>query len=183
VVMYECVTGRTPHHGLDMYDLLRAVAEGRHASPTELRPDLPAPIAAIIERAMRVRPQERFPSVHELGRALFPFASMENQRPFDDYYHLCAEPGRATPSRRAATSGDFPASVPPAQTLRQSEPPRPTWQARATRTSTRRGRTRNSSLGHAVAAPQNSRTVAYSVAIGAVVAAAVLVALLLALRT
>lgn len=188
VVMYECVTQRTPQHGLAIYDLLRAVAEGRYPRLSELRPDLPAPLAAIIERAMNVRPRDRFPSVHELGRALFPLAGAESQRPFDDYYHACAGPSRPTPSRREAKSTDALPSVPPAATLRQPEPPVPTWQARATRTSTRKSRSRRSrpdgaALAQGSARPSGSRALAYSVAIGAVLAAVVLGVLLLALYT
>jgi serine/threonine protein kinase len=187
VVMYECVTQRTPQHGLAMYDLLRAVAEGRHPPVSELRPDLPAPLAAIIERAMSVRPRDRFPSVHELGRALFPFAGAESQRPFEDYYQTCAEPGRPTPPRPAATSAEALPSMPPAATLRQPEASVPAWQARATRTSTRMNRSRRSSPARKILAqgssrPSSSRALAYSVAVGAVLAAVVLGVLLLALR-
>jgi serine/threonine-protein kinase len=171
--MYECLTQRTPQQGLAMYDLLRAVAEGRCPSLAELRPDLPPPLVAIIARAMRLRPQERFASVYELGQALFPFAGPESQRPFDDYYRGAPEPARRTPPRREA-------AVSPAATLREPVAPVPTWQGRATRTSSRRRRVHHPPEG--ARASSGSRVVAYSVAIGAVVAAVVLGALLLALR-
>jgi serine/threonine protein kinase len=173
VMMYECLTRRTPQQGLAMYDLLRAVAEGRYPRLPDLRPDLPAPFVAIVARAMSLRPHERFASVYALGQTLFPFAGPESQRPFDDYYRGGPEPARPTPSRREA-------AVSPAATLREPESPVPTWQARATRTSSRRREVAHAAPS--VRASSGSRVVAYSVAIGAVVAAVVLGALLLALR-
>jgi serine/threonine-protein kinase len=180
VVMYECLTQRTPQQGLAMYDLLRAVAEGRYPRLAELRPDLPSTFAAIVARAMSLRPQERFSSVYELGQALFPFAGPESQRPFDDYYRGGPEPARLTPTRREGAAV-LPA-VSPAVTLREPATPVPAWQARATRTSSRRGRAHRPLAAQGARASSGSRAVAYSVAIGAVVAAVVLGALLLALR-
>jgi serine/threonine protein kinase len=91
VVMYECVTGQTPHRGQSIYVLLRQVAEGVHEPPRSLRPNLPSELEAIIERAMCVEPRDRFPSVQDLGGALFPFASPDAQRRFDDFYHRVDE--------------------------------------------------------------------------------------------
>jgi serine/threonine protein kinase len=182
VVMYECATQRTPQQGLPIHTLLRNVTKGSHVPPRELRADLPAAIEAVIERAMSVRPKDRFRSVHELGRAIFPFASAEGQRQLDDYYRSDPEEGwpeRANARRQSAGFGAGP-SAPP--TLRQPDEPPPAWQARTTRTSAR-GHHSGSGPADGRAAPAvRSRGVLYSVAIGAVLAAATLAILLLLLR-
>jgi serine/threonine-protein kinase len=182
VVMYECATQRTPQQGLPIHSLLRNVTQGRHVPPHELRADLPAAIEALIERAMSVRPKDRFRSVHELGRAIFPFASADGQRQLDDYYRTTpggSWPERANVRRQRAASATGPDG---ASTLRQPDEPPPAWQARPTRTSAR-GRRSGSGPAEALAAPAvRSRGVLYSVAIGAVLAAATLAILLLLLR-
>lgn len=130
VVMYECVTGKTPHHGQPIYTLLRNVAEGHHEPPRSLRPDLPRGLESIIDRAMRVNPQGRFPSVLDLGRAVFSFASPDVQRRFDDFYHRVDEP-------RWPGSPAWGTTEPAAATAAQRRRPVPTWQRRTTRTSSR----------------------------------------------
>jgi serine/threonine protein kinase len=189
VVMYECVTQQTPQRGQPIYTLLRNIAEGRHTLPRELRRDLPPALEAIIERAMRVRPKDRFPSVVELARSLFPFASLEGKRQFADF---CG-PGRAPcPSDESlpwqgsgASSG---ALLAPTERM-EAEPPRP-WQQGATRTSlrpgARAGRPRSGMAavdeGDAPAGPSKMRRLVVSVALGAALAAATLLAIGLAAR-
>jgi serine/threonine-protein kinase len=130
VVMYECVTGQTPHRGQPIYMLLRHVTDGVHEPPLALRPDLPEELDAIIERAMRVEPRDRFPSVQDLGRALFPFASQDAQRRFDDFYHRIDENRwPESPGWRKAPST--------AGTTVQPRKPVPTWQRQTTHTSAR----------------------------------------------
>jgi serine/threonine protein kinase len=181
VVMYECVTQRTPQpSGLPMYELLREVAQGRHAPLSTLRPDVPATFAAIIERAMQVRPEERHASVYELGRALFSFAGADCRRQYDDYYRMVPTAEAAQRPGEAARSGE--ALVAP--TLARPEPPIPTWQSQETLTAVRGEPKRRSGRALDVAAPAapSSHKLAYSVAIGAVVAVAILGGLLLAFR-
>jgi serine/threonine-protein kinase len=130
VVMYECVTGQTPHRGQPIYMLLRRVAEGVHEPLRVLRPDLPRELEAIIERAMRIKPRDRFPSVQDLGRALFPFASQDLQLRFDDFYH------RVDEDRWPVSSG-WRKSATTAGTVVLPRKPVPTWQRRTTHTSSR----------------------------------------------
>jgi serine/threonine-protein kinase len=189
VVMYECVTQRTPHQGLPIHSLLRNVTGGQHVPPHELRPDLPAALEAVIERAMSVQPKDRFRSVHDLGRALFPFASAEGQRRFEDYYRADPEVLRPSQSTRARTT---PAAAPVAEagaTERQPAEPLAPWQARATRTSLRRtgaGKRAGAGLGAgpraASALAPGSRKVLYSVIVGVGVAVIILAVLGITLR-
>jgi serine/threonine protein kinase len=182
VVMYECVTQRTPQQGEAMYSLLRNVAEGRRVPLRKLRADLPPGLEAIIERAMGVRPKDRFVSAYELGRALFPFASAEGQRQFDDYYRASPEPERPSRSQPERKRVDTPARPNVADTVEQAEKPPAPWSQRETRTSSPRDRVRRSSTDLASEPERPSRKLFYSVAIGAVLAVVALGALGFALR-
>ncbi len=177
VVMYECATGQTPQRGEPIYTLLRNVTEGRHAPPRKLRADLPPALAAIIERAMSARPKDRYQSVHELGRALFPFASTEGQRQFDDFYNR-TDPEAKWP---AGSDGQCERGEPDTRacaTQSVAREPVPTWQRRTTHTAAgpAAGRRRSSRTSWAGNEPMGrSRAVLYSLAVGAVLAVGALV--------
>lgn len=70
VMLYECVTGRPPFYGDSLLAVLEAVAHGQFESPRRFRPDLSTVLDVAILRAMSRHPEDRFPSVRELGRAL-----------------------------------------------------------------------------------------------------------------
>ncbi len=174
VVMYECVTQQTPQRGEPIYSLLRNVTDGRHKPPRELRADLPPALESIIERAMSVRPKDRFATVHELGRALFPFAAEAVQREFDGYYHRPEAEAKwpESPGWRGQRTG---AEARAATTQPLPQEPVATWQQRTTHTSTGAGRCRSRSS--TPASPRRSRVVIYSIAVGAVLAALIVVGL------
>jgi hypothetical protein len=168
------------------------VTQGYHVVAHELRPELPAGLEAVIERAMSVQPKDRFSSVHALGRALFPFASAEAQRRFDDYYHSDPDAQWPVGARWAGTHEARPAPTP---TLRQPDEPLATWQTKTTRTSERLRRASGPKPAVAAATEPvgpipgagRSRSLPraanplYSVAVGAVLAALALGILLLVL--
>lgn len=185
VVLYECVTQRTPQRGQPIYDLLRNVSEGRHPRPRELRMDLSPAFESVIERAMMVRPQDRFPTALDLATALFPFASPAGQRMFSD---LCG-PGRSVV--RSASSQPAPAAAQVAglpATERLPVQALPTWHHHTTRTalppSVRRRRSSRAPVARAQLArpPSWVRRTLVSMALGAILAAAVLLALGLLFR-
>jgi serine/threonine-protein kinase len=189
VVMYECVTRQTPQRGEPIYSLLRNVTEGRHVPARELRADLPPAFEAIIERAMSVRAKDRYPSVYDLGRALFPFASAEVRRQFDDFYNRADSEA----TRSDGSGGQLPSmDVDPRTAATQALPrePVPTWQQRTTHTSARpsgqRRRTGSASsrreLSSTALPSTRLRTVLYSIAVGALLAVAALVVVGLAVR-
>jgi serine/threonine-protein kinase len=70
VILYECVTGRPPFRGDSLLSVLEAVAQGNYESPRRYRPELSTVLEVAILRAMSRDPDDRFPSVRELGRAL-----------------------------------------------------------------------------------------------------------------
>jgi serine/threonine-protein kinase len=110
VILYECVTGRRPHDGETLYAIMRSISEGRFAPPRALRPDLSPQFEAVILRAMAIRADDRFPSVHALGRALLGLASQKGRVVWTDYYsrqmELAAarQPGPIAPAVNANTA-------------------------------------------------------------------------------
>jgi Protein kinase domain len=69
VVCYEALTGRPPYTGALPLAVMRAADLGEHASLVD-RPDVPGPLAEVVERAMARRPDDRFATADELARAL-----------------------------------------------------------------------------------------------------------------
>lgn len=178
VVMYECVTQRTPQRGQPIYTLLHNVIEGRHVLQHELRADLAPAFETIIERAMMLRPIDRYPSALELARAIFPFASAAGQRLFADFCgpaKSLAQSGPAIPVR-ATPRAALPA------TERLPAEPVAAWRSSTTRTSLRTSKRRAIAQGRLPSKlgrsdPSWVRKTLVSVALGAILAAAVLLGL------
>jgi eukaryotic-like serine/threonine-protein kinase len=68
--LYELLTGRPPHEGSTVAEILAQVA----ISQIHIPPELPAGLARICQRAMAPDPEHRFASADELRRALLEFS-------------------------------------------------------------------------------------------------------------
>jgi len=79
VILYECLTGRPAFRGDNVYTILKRVGDGAFERPSAHRADLPADLEASVLRAMARDPAARFPTLHELARALLPFASARSR--------------------------------------------------------------------------------------------------------
>jgi serine/threonine protein kinase len=92
VILYECATGKLPFRGASQYELMHAVLTAPLAAPSSLRPEVPPALDAIVLRAMRRDPAERFAAAHDLGLALAPLSGDPGawQREFEG--RACAEP-------------------------------------------------------------------------------------------
>ena len=71
--LFFLLTGRAPFAGTSAIDLWRAHVETPPPSVTELRPDVPAELAAIIDRMLAKSPAERYQTPAEAAAALVPF--------------------------------------------------------------------------------------------------------------
>jgi hypothetical protein len=60
-----------------MDGVIAQVMSGEYKKPREIDKSIPRALEAIITRATRERPEERFPSLRHLGAALLPFASQD----------------------------------------------------------------------------------------------------------
>ncbi|MCC6521023.1 MAG: cyclic nucleotide-binding domain-containing protein [Polyangiaceae bacterium] len=106
VVLYQCATGVHPYANEQLALALVAILAGGAPPPSSHRPDLPPELDALVLRAMAADREERFPSVHDLGRALWPFASARGRvlwaEEFGDPMHLAPTPSLRPPAPDAA---------------------------------------------------------------------------------
>ena len=70
VLMYEIFTGERPFKGANRFALLYQRLKAPPRPPSELRDDIPPPLADVILKAMARDPADRFQSAAELGAAL-----------------------------------------------------------------------------------------------------------------
>jgi serine/threonine protein kinase len=70
VILYRMVTGELPFDGVDAADSLYRRRTEPPKDPRELAPELPAPLAQAILRALARTKEERFPSMAALAEAL-----------------------------------------------------------------------------------------------------------------
>ena len=71
VVLYQALTGRTPNHDIDALDRIVLALVSTPPRPVqELAAWVPPEVAAIVERALRMDPAERFQSAEEMRAAL-----------------------------------------------------------------------------------------------------------------
>jgi serine/threonine-protein kinase len=80
-LLYEMMTGRSPYKGSNYNNLLAQIVTSDPPPLRELRPDLDAGFAAVIERAMRRNPADRFADAGRMLQALLPFGA--RRTPFE----------------------------------------------------------------------------------------------------
>jgi serine/threonine-protein kinase len=74
VVLYELLGGRRPFEGDDFLNVVHQILSVEAPPLAQLRPGLPAGLEAVVARAMRKAPRERFAGAAEMAEALQPFA-------------------------------------------------------------------------------------------------------------
>src|SRR5262245_19071855 len=70
VLLYEAACGRRPFEGTDPFALADAIRDGRYEPPASVDADVDPTIAAVIERAMRLDPANRFEDAQTMAAAL-----------------------------------------------------------------------------------------------------------------
>jgi serine/threonine protein kinase len=70
VLLYEAMCGRKPFEGDDPFALATAIRDGEFEPPATVLPDADPEIVAVIERAMRLDPAERYESAEAMAAAL-----------------------------------------------------------------------------------------------------------------
>jgi serine/threonine protein kinase len=70
VILYECLTGKLPFESPNVGDLIIQIATQPPPRIEELRPDLPTSVAAVVNRAMAKRPEDRFESALAMRKAI-----------------------------------------------------------------------------------------------------------------
>lgn len=102
VILYELLTGRPPFNSDSTFaDLLLKIAMGEPEPLTDLRPDVPAELAAVVRRAFARDPNDRYASAFELSEALAPWC--------DDRSYAVLDAAR----RRAGRATGLPVALSP----------------------------------------------------------------------
>jgi len=70
VVLYQMLTGRTPHDGETVLEIARATLFGPITPIAELRPDCPPELGALVMKALARDPAQRFQSAREMQAKL-----------------------------------------------------------------------------------------------------------------
>jgi serine/threonine protein kinase len=75
LILYELLTGARGHPGDNPFEVLHHIATCAIVPPVEYRPDCPPTLEAIVMRMLAPVPEDRFPSLLDVGAALLAFAS------------------------------------------------------------------------------------------------------------
>ena len=105
VVLYELITGRRPHRARETRDLLWQVAAAIPQPPRQLRPEIPADLERICQRAMARALEDRYPTAADFAADLRQFRTLG---------------ATATPSPTATASPLTPVPPPTAVTRQQA---------------------------------------------------------------
>lgn len=74
VILYELLSGKRPHEGTTLPEIVLSILHNEPPPLEALRPGLPHELASIVRKAMHREPQQRYATVADLGQALIPFA-------------------------------------------------------------------------------------------------------------
>ena len=70
VVLYELLTGKRPFMGANLEDLIAKILKHEPLPPSAARPELPKPLDAIVLRALKKDPAQRYPTWPEFALEL-----------------------------------------------------------------------------------------------------------------
>lgn len=95
VVLYQALSGELPFRAATVPALYSQII-GAEPTPLPERAEVPAELVTVVMRCLRRRPEERYASMHELARALVPFAPARAQAVVDSLAGL--DVARAVPA-------------------------------------------------------------------------------------
>lgn len=76
IIVYELATGRHPFGPVDgLQDLLSRISTSTFPAPSQVRPGVPTALEDLIRRALRPEARDRFPTGHDLRKALLEVAT------------------------------------------------------------------------------------------------------------
>nr|WP_140858594.1 serine/threonine-protein kinase [Myxococcus xanthus] len=79
VLLYEALSGARPFHGKTAGEVFAKIRDGKYTPLSKVAPNVPAPLVRIIQRAMEVKPEDRFPDAAAMRRELDVFLAQEVQ--------------------------------------------------------------------------------------------------------
>ena len=86
IILYECLTGKRPYDGDNLFVVFQGIVGGTPKRPREYRPEIPQEMEDVTLRAMKSDPKQRFATIEDFGRALLPFASPRARMIWDEAF-------------------------------------------------------------------------------------------------
>jgi serine/threonine-protein kinase len=117
IILYECLTGRRPYDGDNLFVVFQGIVGGTPKRPRELRPEIPPEMEEVVLRAMKSEAKARFATIDDFGRALLPFASSRARVIWDEAFAGGAGDAAAPPGRPSIAVVPTPAPATRASTL------------------------------------------------------------------
>ena len=121
--LYRMLTGRVPFPGGSATEKLLRHQEDTPVSIAELAPDVPAGLAAIVNRLMAKRPEDRYPTPAAAAAALLPWVGPGAERSDAGTGTASATPPPEPPSGSQATASTASPDEPSAPTAPTHVPP------------------------------------------------------------
>jgi serine/threonine-protein kinase len=87
IILYECLTGKRPYDGDNLFVVFQGIVGGTPQRPRALRPEIPPELEEVTLRAMKSDAKLRFPTIDDFGRALLPFASSRARVIWDEAFN------------------------------------------------------------------------------------------------
>ena len=89
VIMFELLSGKVPFVGDSVLELGMRIMTVPAPSLTELRSEVPAALADVVQRCLEKDPDNRFPTINNLAAALKPFVDVSHRSlPFLSLIHI-----------------------------------------------------------------------------------------------
>jgi serine/threonine protein kinase len=121
VVLYGCLAGGLPWpKTADFATHVRRLLAGTYDRLEERRPELPKTLIDVIDRGLKVSPDDRFPSVRDMGESL-PFASPIGRGLFRSVLEVRRRPEQSGPVPVRPLSTDMADSTPPEKALKTTD--------------------------------------------------------------
>jgi eukaryotic-like serine/threonine-protein kinase len=111
LILYEMLTGTRGHPGDNPFEVLHNISTRAIVPPREYRPDCPPALEEIVIRMLAPAPEQRFPTLLDVGAALLAFASDKSRLTMGDAF------------RQHRATAVLPASETPSQSQAQVRPP------------------------------------------------------------
>ncbi|MEL6343212.1 MAG: serine/threonine-protein kinase [Myxococcota bacterium] len=99
-ILYEMLSGRQAFHGPNTFTIMSRIAEGDYTPLVQVAPDTPPALLEIVERAMQVRPEQRFASAGAFAAAAEEaFVDIFSPAPPPEPEEIAPPPPTPTPTR------------------------------------------------------------------------------------
>ena len=108
VIMFELLSGKVPFMGDSVLELGMRIMTVPAPSLVELRAEVPAELADVVQRCLEKEPANRFPTIDELVTALRPFADISRRSlPFAETASDMESMRPSAPLDHIRTGGEF----------------------------------------------------------------------------